>query len=515
VGRRVSTNSASTSRSGRSGRLACIDLRAFPLQLLLGREMRWRGLPVVVVEEDKPQARILWLNEKARGLGILPGMRYAAGLALCSELCAGVVPQSEIAAGVTDLTKRLRRFGPEVEPKKNEPGVFWLGAGGLKRVFLSLDTWLAGIRGALAEAGFASGIAVGYSRFSVYALVRSLRDARTIIVPDPDRERVWTKRVRLSRLHVDATARDHLAALGIETVGDLLKLPPAGLRQRFGEEIHGLHAEARGLKETPLQAEEVLEPLREELLLDDGEKNSGRLLFLVKRLLDPLLERMAARRLALAELKLELKLERGAERVEILKPADPTLDRQQILDLALLRLEALRLRAGVIELALEARGLRATQTQLDLFAERPKRDPAAAKRVFARLKAEFGERAVVYAKAREGHLPEGTFAWTPMAELPASKPRVCQRTLVRRMQASPYALPRRPRHEEDGWQLRGREDAAVDRLEGPYVLSGGWWRAADVEVRREYHFARTRKGEWLWVFRDPNRRRWYLHGRVE
>ena len=508
--RRDSTRSASPIR------LACIDLRAFPLQLLLRRETgRWRGLPVAVVEEDKPQARLTWLNEKAREFGILPGMRYSAGLALCSELCAGVVSESEVATGVLDLTERLLRFSPDVEPKKNEPGIFWLGAGGLKRLFLSLDAWLAGIRGTLAEAGFASGIAVGYSRFSVYALVRSLRDARTLVVPAPDRERAWTREVRLSRLHVDPAARDRLAALGIHTVGDLLKLPPAGLRRRFGEDIHSLHVEARGEKDLPLQPEEVQEPLREGLLLDDPERNSGRLLFLVKRLIDPLLERMAARCLALAELKLTLELERGARRVEILKPADPTLDRQPILDLVLLRLEALRLRAGVIELTLEARGLRATQVQLDLFAERPKRDPAAAKRVFARLKAEFGEGAVVYAKAREGHLPEGTFTWAPLAELPAGKPRICQRTLVRRMQASPFALPRRPRREEDGWQLRGREDAAVDRLEGPYLLSGGWWRAADVELRREYHFARTRKGEWLWVFRDPNRRRWYLHGRVE
>ena len=83
---------------------------------------------------------------------------------------------------------------------------------------------------------------------------------------------------------------------------------------------------------------------------------------------------------------------------------------------------------------------------------------------------------------------------------------------MRRLRAQPYALPRRLRHEEDGWQLRGRDDAAVEDLHGPYVVSGGWWRS---EVSREYYFARTRKGEWLWVYCDKHRRRWYLQGRVE
>ena len=75
------------------GRLACISLPAFPLQLLLQRETAWRERPVAVVEEDKPQARLLWVNERARQFAVLPGMRYAAGLSLASELCAGVVSE--------------------------------------------------------------------------------------------------------------------------------------------------------------------------------------------------------------------------------------------------------------------------------------------------------------------------------------------------------------------------------------------------------------------------------------
>ena len=86
-------------------RLACVEIRDFPLQLLRKREPGFEGRPAAVVEADKPQARILWLDELARARGILPGMRYAAGLALSADLCAGVVPPREIGMGVRLVTE--------------------------------------------------------------------------------------------------------------------------------------------------------------------------------------------------------------------------------------------------------------------------------------------------------------------------------------------------------------------------------------------------------------------------
>ena len=56
-------------------RMACIDLPAFPLQLLLHRRPEWREQPVAVVDSDRPQGKILWVNERARASRILPGMR--------------------------------------------------------------------------------------------------------------------------------------------------------------------------------------------------------------------------------------------------------------------------------------------------------------------------------------------------------------------------------------------------------------------------------------------------------
>jgi protein ImuB len=155
----------------------------------------------------------------------------------------------------------------------------------------------------------------------------------------------------------------------------------------------------------------------------------------------------------------------------------------------------------------------ASREQLRMFADKPRRDLAAANRALARLRAELGDEAVVRARLREGHLPEAGFAWEEVDEVPAPKPRdVDGGTLVRRIYTRPLALPARPRHEPDGWMLRDLKQGPVVRVLGPYVVSGGWWRKP---VHRDYHYAETQRGELLWVFYDRARRRWFLQGRVE
>ena len=494
-------------------RLACIDLPAFPLQLLLRRHQKWRDHPAAVVEEDKPLARILWINERARRFEILPGMRYAAGLALASNLCAGVVPESEIADGVAFVTKRLRRFSPDIEPAPQEPGVFWVDASGLGFLDPSIEAWGQKIFDDLREHDFAGRIAVGFDRFGTYALARSCRGPHVVVLKSPEAEQAWTKKVRLDRLHLEPQARDTLDALGIKTVGDLVRLPAGSLLARYGQEILGLHQSARRLRIVPLEPQPAEESLRQELWFDFSERDVGRLLFGIKGMLDALLKKLVSKHRAIAELFVELKLEDGQKLVERLQPAEPTVDGRKLLNLVLLRLEATRLSDGVVELAVDAQHLPATHEQLSLFSRNKSRDLRAAKEAFARLRAEMGPDAVVCARLCDAHMPEGAYEWTPAGAIPFPEPQPLQgRTLVRRIYRKPILLPHRPRHEDDGWQLRGRTDAAVDMLCGPYVVSGGWWRS---EVFREYHFVHNQKGEWLWTFYDRDRRRWFLQGEVE
>ena len=153
-------------------RLACVDVPELPLQLLLKRHPEWRKYPAVVVSRDSPGGTILNVNARARKEGIVPGLRYAAGLSLAPTLRAGTVPQWEVAEGVRGVLRRLHRFSPQVEPCP-EPGLFWLDATGLVPLYDSLEQWVESIRCELGADGLSAAVAVGFSRFGCYAAAKT------------------------------------------------------------------------------------------------------------------------------------------------------------------------------------------------------------------------------------------------------------------------------------------------------------------------------------------------------
>ncbi len=225
-------------------RLACANLSAFPLQLLLRRRPEWVVYPVAVVAEDKPQGLILWVNEKARQSGVLPGLRYTAGLSLASALRAGEVPSIEIEKEIAALTKRLMRFTPEVEPSSDEPGIFWLSGKGMTSLYPSLKKWAWAVRADIGAQGFCANVVVGFTRFGTYAVAKAKKGI--MVFGDPSEERRVAHKVPLDRLDLDPNLRDTLFKLGIKTVGAFLSLPAGGLYERFGPKAYRLHRLASG-----------------------------------------------------------------------------------------------------------------------------------------------------------------------------------------------------------------------------------------------------------------------------
>lgn len=492
-------------------RLACVDIPALPLQLLVQRHPEWSDRPVAVVAEDRPQGVILWVNERAYRARVLPGMRYAAGLSLCRDLCAGELAEADIDTGIARITDRLRDFSPFVESSGSEPGVFWMDATGLCPLESSLQEWAERVRTNLSEAGFVARVALGSSRFVAYALARSC--AGVTVLDTPEREREVAARIRLDRMHLEPKLRDRLSRLGIRTIGDLVTLPTDELARRFGTEALRLHRMASGDLREPL-VPELPRPATEAWIeLEHPLADSTRLVFVIKSVLGALLSRLAERGQGLVELTLDLTLDDREHDSATIRTADATLEELHILDLVRLKLETMELSAGITELRVEARGREIDRQQLDLFVEQPRRDLAAASRAFVRLRTEFGRLAVVWARLRRAHLPEAGFTWESVENARFPAPRsVPRRTLVRRLYDTPVPLPHRGHHEPDGWLVRGPEQGPMVRIHGPFVVAGGWWVR---EVRRDYHYVETQKGDVMWVFYDRRRRRWFLQGQLE
>ncbi len=497
--------------------IACVNLPALPLQLLLLEHPDWAAYPMAVVDRDAPTGKVLWVNQRAWRERIRPGMRYAAALSLSGELRAAPVEPSRVEQAVDAVTLLLQDFSPAVEAAREYEGVFWLSAAGLGRLYAGVEPWADAVEKSLRDAGYHATLVVGFERFGT--LVLALARHRGRVLESLAQERRVMGQVPLERLKLEPRFLAAMHKLGVRTLGQFLRLPRAQISKRFGGAADRLYAQARSDAEVPVQARQVAEELVEAIDFERPERNTERLLFCIKSKLPALVGALLARGEALLELRLILTLERGAgEKQECVlrervRPANPTLDEALILDLVRLRLSALVLPMGAVRLEALAVPFRAHQRQATLIETNPKRDLEAGSRALARLRAELGDSEVGVLLHGDGHLPEAQMVWQPITRLKRAAPqRRMVRPMVRRIELTPPVLPPRARYEPDGWLVRGPEDGPVVRSTGPHIVSGGWWAT---EIHREYHYLETAKGMLLWVFYDRRRRRWYLQGRVE
>ena len=478
-------------------RTACINIQALPLQLLLRKHPEWKQRPVAVVEQEKPQSSLLWVNIPAGQAGIRPGMRYASALSLNRDLCAGTVSEREIQAAVRQVHQLLNCFSPRVEPYEDEPGVFWADASGLDKLYGSLENWAQQINSQLSQLEFPASIVIGFSRFGSYALTKAER--LVTVLPSLEAEQTQSCRVNLLHLQLDPRLRDRLEKLAIHTLEDLLDLPESSIQRHLGKQAGHLYRLASGKLTLPLQPQIIPEPLHARMDLSESDSNAQQLIFWIKQLLDPLLRTTAEKYQVAAALQLQLRLENGTRHHQRIQLAQPTLEVSVLLNLVRLHLERVRLSAPPLELSLEVEAVYSSTKTRNLLKQKPSRNTEAALLALAQVRAEFGADSVLLVRLKPGHLPEACWEWQSFQRLTPATPRLVPiRSLVRRVHTRPKPLD---------W----RRPIAPQLLLG-YLISGGWWNR---EIRRNYRFVNTNRGEILWVYYDPQGCRWYSQGRVE
>ena len=513
---------------------ACVDVGVLPLQLLLRRHPGWKRQPVAVVSEDKPLGIVVAVNRRARAAGVRAGMRYAAALSLVSHLHAGTISPDDLAAGVRLIRERLLTISPRVEWGGDgwaAPGVFWLEVAGLRRHYPSGAALADAIGKLLRTAGLAAAVVLGYTRLGTCLLAQdsvARGGCRTLVVADEAGERAAVAAVPLDRLPLEPAARDLLEKLGVATVEHFLRLPYAELLRRFGAPVAELRRTARDPTRLPVQGRDAPLPLQQRRRLTYRASDAERLLRHCRVLLDRLLGRLQHDGRAVTELQLQLLLEDGSRRHELIRPAAPTRQRHLLLDLLALRLRALDLTAGVEELALDARHTPLPGGQGELFRTSQRRDPAAGAAALANIRAEFGNTAVVRAVLEDAHLPEAQYRWQPVDRLQEAQPRppaAQAAPLVRRVLARPQPIAAARRH----------------GCCGPFLVSSGWWYASAVPptggprhgsppaghirdhqvpydrgpANRAYYFISSADGTLEWIYYDLLTSRWFRQGWVE
>jgi protein ImuB len=298
-----------------------------------------------------------------------------------------------------------------------------------------------------------------------------------------------------------------LRAMGVTRMGELLRLPRAGLARRLGKDAVQDLDIALARQAAPRRAFVPRERFRERC---DFESEIETVAYLEKAL-EPLIERCARflreRQAGVQTMRLKLRHRMGPATCVHVGLASITSERRRLTDVLAQKLGRLELPKPVRDMELMSGSLQPLSAgSLDVFAGvtgAGGRDTAP--QLVERLRARLGEEAVYGVASFPEHRPEA--AWRRVHELPlASALQRTDRGAADRVMPRPVWLLDAPLPLTNGLVLE----------RGPERIESGWWDgrgvARDYYVARRLSGARQARGATLWVFQERQSKRWYLHG---
>lgn len=513
-------------------RPACVNLPELSLQVLFRRRPDWKKLPAAVVASGRPLARIEALNRPAAGAGIRRGMRYATALSLAADLRAETVSAQDLTAARDEVQAVLADFSPQIERCSFDPEIFWVDTGGLLPLFNSRREWADRIKDRLSALGFHVNIAVGFSRFGTFTWAKRRKKVR--VFDSPAQEREAAMETPLELLPFPPRILELTESLGLHTVRDFLTLPAEDIGRRLGRGALEIYRFATDAENLPLQGV----PLEEEPVVSVAPlvaiRSTEMLEHAVYRLLEELIELLTPRGESIRGLILTLEFEGGTAHTERIIPAQPSRRIETLARLVHLRLESLTTSGGISRVTLEADHVVLSYRQEELFVAEGGSDLSAGEKALATVRAELGNEAVAQARLFEEHRPEERFRFHAADRLrrpgdntggsdaedgdrhsagsgvaagrPPGQPRARDGEspsgevprLVRRIRPAALSLP-------------GPGDAAAG--DGPFVLSGHWWRPDETD--RRYYYLHLCDGGTAWVYFDGTSGRWMQQGSVD
>jgi protein ImuB len=318
---------------------------------------------------------------------------------------------------------------------------------------------------------------------------------------------------RLAELPIACTAWDiarlqTLRAMGVTRMGELLRLPRAGLARRLGTATVQDLDIALARQAAPRRAFVPRERFRARCDFETEIENAAYL----EKALEPLIARCAQflreRQAGVQALRLKLRHRAGPATCVHLGLASITSERRRLTDVLAQKLARLELEAPVRGMELISGVLQPLSAgSLDAFAGLAGTG-AGVPQLVERLRARLGEDAVYGVVSIPEHRPEA--AWRRVHELPLTSVRRVGEKMADRGAGDDMPRP--------VWLLDAPLPLASGLVleQGPERIESGWWDGRgvtrDYYVARQIRGARQSHGAKLWVFQERQSKRWYLHG---
>jgi protein ImuB len=333
---------------------------------------------------------------------------------------------------------------------------------------------------------------------------------------------------RLASLHLEILSpppemAELLADWGIRTLGALAELPPIALSARLGQEGLRLQQLARGETDQLLIPCEEPPVFLERCELEEALENLEPLCFLLHRMLQQLLGRLAEHSLATQELHLRFELATYPDRQlqepalgkkislfeRILKLPVPTLDCAALFKLLQLDLAEHPPSQPVQKIEMQALPARMRAAQGNIFLPTAPQ-PEKLEVMLARIRAVVGEGRVGSAKLLDTHQPDA-FVVAPFGSgaEQTSPPKLL-------MAYRRFRPPRPIALESAGGRITrirlGRRVRPVRAFSGPWRSSGTWWEPSARWQREEWELSLANPAGLYRIFQDSESQQWFAEG---
>ena len=477
----------------------CVYLPNLPLEAC-GK----RNVPLAVVEEQQGIHRVLLTNLSAAAAGVMPGQSTNAALALVPELELEERCSLKEQQVLESLAAWLEQFSSFVSIASVD--VLLLEIAGSLRLFGGLQNVRQQVSAGLEQQGFAASLAIAPTPLAATWLARG---GRRVCVRDANNLSVNLRKLPLCCLDWPPATAESLAGMGVNTIGDCLRLPREGFARRFG--ASRLLELDRALGRLPDPRTSWRAPERFCIDYEMTEEQSDRelLLTICHELLLAHEQFLLVRQLGTQRLHFSFYHLKAAATKLTLGCTQAERSAKRWSELLGIRFERLELPEPVIAVRLQGghtQALQAESARLAFDGRARRREQHSMTQLAERLSARLGRQSVNGVATVAEHRPQ--HAWRPRNVLAG---RIADTlTFVRRGLKRPlWMLPEpAPLYVEQGWPLHlGR----LTLLEGPERLETGWWD--DDGIARDYYLATNPRGMRLWIFRNRSAEPgWYLHG---
>jgi protein ImuB len=492
--------------------------------------------PCSVLEPLAGAPRLVAVDNAAAERGVQPGMSLAAALAACPDLRTLPRDPRRERRRLQALAEATLAFTPRVSLEP--PDELLLELRGSLRLFGGLDALLARVHEAGGRLGLSLRSSVAPTPRAALAGARAAADLRVTHVAQLV-GRLAPLPVAVLRWPEKTLAR--LGAMGVRTLGELLRLPRAGFAQRFGSEalrtldrLVGRECEPRRPFVPAARFRGRCDPLHE-------LSNHAALLRHLEPLLGDLESCLRRRQCTISALRLQLRHRppQAPTRLE-LRLAAPEFEAarfaallaehlaRRVLPAPVRRIElrsdellpiAMQATARPGSMAHASGGLSGSGASGSGSLWRPGEQGGAVSRetpaLLERLRARLGHDAVYGLCLIADHRPEASWRVAEPALSASPAPSVLQASAegphAAREGAGGATRLRRPLWLLHRPQRLGALPGSWRLLDGPERIETGWWDGHD--VARDYYLVRDARGAELWIFRERHPPYdWHLHG---